>query len=322
MPLSRQQKASEILHKNIRCHKSVFPLCDVFLINSHGNPNEMLDLICSVQFIEMAQRYQDKVALVTGGSKGIGKGIVTVFVQHGAKVCFCARDEDVGKKLEKELNEKYPGSSFFVKCDVAKEEDIIKVVNSTVAKFGEIDCLVNNAGRHPPDQKIDDISAAELRSLYDTNVVSYFLFAKYALPSLRKTKGNIINLSSLVGSMGQPNAVPYVSTKGAIIAMTKAMAIDEAVNGVRVNCISPGNVWTPMWSKLANEAIDTNKATIDGAEAQLMGRYGSMEESGNLALYIAAEATFTTGVDFLLTGGAELSYGRKTRVQAQMPSTL
>ncbi|XP_039270324.2 L-fucose dehydrogenase-like [Styela clava] len=269
----------------------------------------------------MALRYKDKITLVTGGSKGIGKGIVTVFVQQGAKVCFCARDEDVGLKLENELKGKYPGSSFFVKCDVAKEEDIVKVVNATVAKFGEINCLVNNAGRHPPDQKIDDISAAELRSLYDTNVVSYFLFAKYALPSLRKTKGNIINLSSLVGSMGQPNAVPYVSTKGAIIAMTKAMAIDEAVYGVRVNCISPGSVWTPMWSKLANDAIDTYQTTLDGAEAQLMGRFGSLEESGSLALYIAAEATFTTGVDFLLTGGAELNYGRKTRVQAQMPST-
>jgi len=145
------------------------------------------------------------------------------------------------------------------------------------------------------------------------NVRTAFLMTKHALPHLRKTKGNIINLSSLVGAMAQLYGSTYVATKGAVTAFTKALAIDEAAHGVRVNSVSPGNIYTPLWQEAIAAAEDPQKCRADGDAAQLMGRMGTTEEVGKLCLFIAAEATFTTGVDHIISGGAELGYGRKSR---------
>lgn len=259
-------------------------------------------------------RYGDKVVIVTGGSKGIGRGIVKVFVENGAKVVFCARGVAAGQALEAELNRAGLGSCKFVPCDISKEEDIKRLISVTVEHYGQIDCLVNNAGWHPPHKPTDDTTADEFRDLLNLNLISYFLASKYALPHLRQRQGNIINLSSLVGSIGQKNAAPYVATKGAIIAMTKAMAVDESRYQVRVNCISPGNVMTPLWEELAGQTADTLATIKEGENAQLLGRMGTEAESGLAALYLAADATFCTGIDLLLSGGAELNYGYKSQV--------
>lgn len=258
-----------------------------------------------------ALRYKDKVTIVTGGSKGIGRGCVEVFVQNGSKVVFCSNEEADGKALETEINAKGPGEAFFFFCDVTKEEDVKNLINKTVERYGRIDCVINNAGGHPPHAAIDDISAEDFRKLVDLNVISYFMVAKYSLPHLRKTKGNIIQTSSVVGQNGQPGAVPYVTTKGGITAMTKAMAIDEAVHGVRVNAFSPSSIWTPMWESLANLSDDPEKARKRGEDFQLLGRMGTLEECGKLCLFLAADATFCTGIDVNLSGGSELNYGIK-----------
>ncbi|XP_038053506.1 17-beta-hydroxysteroid dehydrogenase 14-like [Patiria miniata] len=260
-------------------------------------------------------RYKDKVALVTGGSKGIGEGVVREFVKAGAKVAFCARGVEVGKALEDEVNKAGPGECFFIKCDVENEEEIKRTVEQTVEKYKRLDCLVNNAGWHPPEESIDDITVEHFKWLINFNLVSYFSFSKYALPHLRKNKGNIINMSSLVAKIGQKSAVPYVTTKGGIDAMTRAMAVDEAKYEVRVNSVSPGNVWTPLWEGLANASPNPEAMRTGGAEAQLIGRFGTLEESGKLCLFIAADATFCTGNDYLLSGGAELNYGCKTQMK-------
>ena len=137
------------------------------------------------------------------------------------------------------------GTAHFVRCDVSKEKEVRALVDGTFARFGRIDCLINNAGWHPPHRPIDDFSADDFRELLELNLVSVFVACQQALPYLRKTKGNIINMSSLVGSMGQIHATTYVATKGAITAFSKALAIDEAAHGVRVNSVAPGNIWTP-----------------------------------------------------------------------------
>ena len=121
--------------------------------------------------------------------------------------------------------------------------------------------------------------------------MSLFVACQQALPYLRKTKGNIINMSSLVGSMGQLHATTYVATKGAITAFTKALAIDEAAHGVRVNSVSPGNIWTPLWKQAVDASSDPAKTRADGDAAQLMGRMGTIEEAGRLCLFLASEAT-------------------------------
>ena len=257
--------------------------------------------------------YTDKVVLVTGASKGIGEGCVRVFVQAGAKVVFCARGERAGRALESGVNARGPGSALFLPCDVSKVEQVTGVVDETAKRYGRLDCLINNAGWHPPHKPIDDYAVQDFRDLLELNLVSMFAACQRALPYLRKTKGNIINMSSLVGSMGQLHATTYVATKGAITAFTKALAVDEAVHDVRVNAVSPGNVWTPLWQEAVDLAPDPKKCKADGEAAQLLGRMGTIEEAGKLCLFLAAEATFTTGVDHLLSGGAELAYGRKTR---------
>ncbi len=253
-------------------------------------------------------RYKSKVAVITGGSKGIGEGCARVFVEAGAKVVFCARNEREGRTLEGELNARGPGEAHFVRCDVSKPDEVEKLIDATVERHGRIDCLINNAGWHPPQKSIDAFSYEEFRDLFELNVVSTFAACKRALPHLRKVKGNIINMSSLVAVMGQSGASTYVATKGALTALTKALAIDEAAHGVRVNSVSPGNIYTPLWQEAIDAAADPDKCRTDGESAQLLGRMGTIEETGRLCLFIAADATFTTGVDHIQSGGAELGY--------------
>jgi len=143
-------------------------------------------------------------------------------------------------------------------------------------------------------------------------MVSVFTASKFALPHLRQTRGNIINMASLVATIGQRHATTYVATKGAVTAFTKALAVDEAPHGVRVNSVSPGNILTPLWQEGIDAAPDPEKHLSEGEAAQLIGRLGQAEEVGRLCLFIAAEATFTTGVDHIISGGAELGYGPKS----------
>jgi len=257
--------------------------------------------------------YADKIVLVTGASKGIGEGCVRVFAEAGARVVFCARGERAGRALESSVNTRGPGSALFLPCDVSKVEQVTGVVDETLKRYRRLDCLINNAGWHPPHRPIDGYTVQEFRDLLELNLVSMFVACQRALPHLRKAKGSIINMSSLVGSMGQLHATTYVATKGAITAFSKALAVDEAAHDVRVNCVSPGNVWTPLWQEAVDQAPDPKACKADGEAAQLLGRMRTIEEAGKLCLFLAAEATFTTGVDHILSGGAELAYGRKTR---------
>jgi NAD(P)-dependent dehydrogenase (short-subunit alcohol dehydrogenase family) len=261
-------------------------------------------------------RYTDKVVIVTGGSRGIGEGCARVFAEAGAVVVIASRDEGAGAALAAELNARGPeGAAHFVACDVTKAADLEHLVAETVRRAGRIDCLINNAGWHPPHKPIDDFSLEEFRELLELNLVSVFAACQLALPHLRRTRGNIINMSSLVARIGQLHGTTYVATKGAVTAFTKALAIDEAAHGVRVNSVSPSNVYTPLWQEAIALAPDPEQCRLEGEVAQLMGRMGGPEEVGRLCLFIAAEATFTTGVDHVISGGAELGYGRKDRVE-------
>lgn len=262
-------------------------------------------------------RYLNKIVVITGASRGIGKGCAQEFIKAGARVVLCSNDEAEGRTTCEELQSiaqaEQSGEACFVRCDVRRTEDIENLIQTTVYRYGGIDCLINNAGWHPPHRPIDDFSVADFRDLIDLNLISVFAACKYALPYLRQSKGNVINIASLVAAMGQHHATTYVATKGAVAAFTKALAIDEAANGVRVNSVSPGNIYTPLWQEAIDAAADPDQCRADGEAAQVMGRMGTVEEVGRLCLFIAAEATFTTGVDHLISGGAELGYGRKSR---------
>ncbi|XP_063109137.1 17-beta-hydroxysteroid dehydrogenase 14 isoform X2 [Cavia porcellus] len=238
-------------------------------------------------------RYAGKVVVVTGGGRGIGAGIVRAF-------------ESNARVLEQQL----PGT-VFVRSDVTREEDLQTLIAETIRLFGRLDCVVNNAGYHPVAQWPEDTSAQDFRQLLELNLLGYYSLTKLALPHLRKSQGNIINISSLVGAIGQTQALPYVATKGAVTAMTKALALDESKYGVRVNCISPGNIWTPLWEMLAASSPDPQATILEGVLAQPLGRMGQPAEVGAAAVFLASEATFCTGIELRLTGGAELGYGSK-----------
>jgi NAD(P)-dependent dehydrogenase (short-subunit alcohol dehydrogenase family) len=262
-------------------------------------------------------RYRDRVVLITGGSSGIGAGCARQFVRAGASVVICSNREaegaSVAAALQQVAEQQGAGDASFRFCDVRRTEAIRSLVEEIVSRRSRLDCLINNAGWHPPHKPIDEFSEDDLLDLIELNLLSVFTACKAALPHLRITKGNIINIASLVATIGQHYAVTYAATKGAITAFTKALAIDEAANGVRVNSVSPGNIYTPMWQEAIDAAPDPEKCLEDGLAAQVMGRMGTTEEVGRLCLYLAADATFTTGVDHVISGGAELGYGNKAR---------
>ena len=260
-------------------------------------------------------RYEDRVVIITGGSRGIGAGCARAFVEAGAVVLIADRNQQTGSALKNELSRTEAGSAYFIACDVTKGADIENLVTETIKRTGRIDCLINNAGWHPPHRPIDDFSAQEFRDLLELNLVSAFTACKLALPHLRETRGNIINMSSLVAQIGQLHAVTYAATKGAITAFTKALAIDEAAHGVRVNSVSPGNIDTPLLREVNNGSPDQPKHLENGSAAQVLGRLGTIDEVGRLCLYLAADAVFTTGVDYIISGGAELGYTQKSRIE-------
>ncbi|MCL4488850.1 MAG: SDR family oxidoreductase [Chloroflexi bacterium] len=257
----------------------------------------------------------DKVTLITGGSKGIGEGCARVFVAAGASVVVCARGRESGESLARELTRKGPGQCHFEPCDVSNPDDIRRVVDKTVELNGRLDCLINNAGQHPPHRPIDEFSIEDFSALLQLNLVSYFAACKFALPHLRKTRGSIINMGSIVGEFGQWNATTYCATKGGIQGLTKALAIEEAKHGVRVNAVLPGNIITQ--SRIDFEAKIKNRQEFhDAVESwQWMGRSGTSEETGYVCLFLASDAaSYVTGIDLLVSGGMELGQGPKVPI--------
>jgi len=255
----------------------------------------------------------ERVAIVTGGSKGIGEGCVRALCTAGGRVVICDIDAEAGTQLAQQLTSKGLGECHFESCDVRKPEDLKRAIDKTAERYGRLDCLVNNAGWHPPSLSIDDFSIADFMNLLQLNLVAVFAGCKLALPHLRKTHGSIINISSLVAVIGQEFATTYRASKGAVSAFTKALAIDEARFGVRVKVMLPWNIVTPMRHAGLAKAKDPQAVDNWLESTQWIGRSGTIDEAGQACLFLASDsASFITGVELILSGGAELGYGVKT----------
>jgi NAD(P)-dependent dehydrogenase (short-subunit alcohol dehydrogenase family) len=257
--------------------------------------------------------YTDKVILITGATKGMGAGCAGVFVDAGAKVMICGRDTKAGKTVAEKLTAKGPGECVFEKCDVSQAEEIRSLLERTIEHFGRLDCLFNNAGYHPPLGPIDDFTIEDVTSLLQTNFVSQVAACKYALPHLRETRGTIINMGSCTGVLGQEGGALYAGTKGAISAFTKSLAIEEARNGVRVNAVLPGNIYTESRSQLVKDLGEKGAEVDRWAEAnQPIGRSGTPEEVGQVVLFLATSASsYLTGIELMISSGIELGTGVK-----------
>jgi len=255
-------------------------------------------------------KLKDKVAIITGGSKGIGFGCAKVFMQHGARVVIYAIGREEGLSAEAELT-RTGGEAMFVEGDVRSEPGMRDLVARTVERFGRLDCIVNNAGWHPPAMTIDEISIEDFEGLLRLNLTSTFMGCKFALPELIKTRGSIINMSSEVALIGQAAAVSYVSSKAGQIGMTRALALDLAPQGVRVNAVCPAGVMTPLMEEWANTQYDA-KAALEMVDSwHPIGRMATSEEIGEVCAFLAsAEASFMTGQVLCPDGGAMLGYRR------------
>ena len=254
-----------------------------------------------------------KTVIITGGTMGIGQGCTRAFLAAGANAVICARGVENGEKTAAGFNMEYgDGRCTFIQCDVSSEDDVIRTVAKTSELFGRIDVLVNNAGYHPPYESIDGTTGDMFLELLKVNLYSMYIFSMHALPHLRKTRGNIVNMSSLVGTIGQRNSCRYVATKAGIIGLTKGMAIDEAQYGVRVNSLSPGCIDTPLGAEFSRLSGDPEReAEITRSFIQLK-RVGDIYEVGTACLFLASDmAKYITGADIPVSGGAELAYGIK-----------
>lgn len=254
----------------------------------------------------MGERYKDRVAIVTGGASGIGEGISRVFGQSGAKVVVFDIQAEKASKVCQEISDKGSGSAEFLLCDLLNEENIKSCIQKVADKYGRIDCVVNNAGWHPPGTLIDDVTSDDYTNLFKLNQLAPLLMSKYALPHLRKVQGNIINMSSYAGVGGQKEATCYSATKAAIIGMTKSLAIDEGKYKVRVNAISPGAIDTPLMQEWASGFPNPEQKMQEASSISILNTIGSIEDVGKLALYLAADADYVTGANYIISGGYEL----------------
>ena len=241
-----------------------------------------------------------KVALVTGGSRGIGFAIAKILSENGALVVITSKDSEKIKKAEAQIT-----NSFGITCDIKKKSEVQNVLNQTIEKFGKLDILVNNAGIFPKIKQLHEIDEEEWNEVLDVNLTGQFRFTKEAIPHLQKTSGCIINISSDAGLKAYQgfNADAYSASKAALIILTKCWALEYAKDKVRVNCICPGVVDTDMTKPF----MKTQKDKEFMNNEHPIGRIGQPEEVAKAIMYFASDdASWVTGAVLAVDGGESI----------------
>lgn len=265
-------------------------------------------------------RLQDKKVIITGASRGIGRVIAQYFAQEGASLVISSRDEKALQAVKTEIEKENTAARVYLKAaDMSRKDDIRSLVDFTVEQLGSVDVLVNNAGLpmfgcaiDDPDDFVED----RFNQIIDTNFKGYWYAARYIMPYMREQKsGNIINISSVRGHLGLANESVYCAVKGAINMFTKALAVEAAAYGVRVNTISPGAIQTEAkghWirSRYGKDAQqEYSRKFGDVFEQgmllnQPMNIIGQCEDVAHAAVFMASdEARFITGADLVIDGG-------------------
>lgn len=250
-----------------------------------------------------------KTAFVTGGAAGIGEAIVRRFVNEGCYTTFCDVDDEAGKQLEgvinADINHSFAPICLYVHCDVSKESEVKQTMDSVFENSKALDILVNNAALFTFG-KIEDVTEADWDSIFGTNVKGYCWTVKHSLPYLKKsTAASIVNLGSVSSFIAQPAFVPYNTCKGAILQLTRCLAMDLAEHNIRVNAVCPGGIHTAATERHAKSEGKTVEQVSKEMEAlQLIPRLGRPEEVANAVLFLASdEASFITGHPLMVDGG-------------------
>jgi NAD(P)-dependent dehydrogenase (short-subunit alcohol dehydrogenase family) len=244
-----------------------------------------------------------KVVLITGGTSGIGRATAVLLAKEGAAVVLTGRNQERGEEVAKAINND-GGEAMFIRSDVRLADDCRQAVEQTLERFGRIDVLFNNAGVFHP-KTVPECTVEEWDETIDTSLKGAFLMSKYVLPwMIERGSGSIIHTSSGWGILGGDRAAAYCAAKGGLVVMAKAMAIDHGRDGIRVNCVCPGDVDTPM---LADDAAKRGMLWEDylaGASDRPLGRIGTAEEIARAVLFLASDdSSFVTGEALVVDGG-------------------
>lgn len=242
-------------------------------------------------------------ALITGGASGIGKATALLFAKEGAAVSVADHDPTGGQETVRKI-EGQEGQAFFVATDVTRTEDCKKAVQQTVARFGGLDVLLNNAGIIIR-RSVVELEEADWDRVMDVNAKSVFLMSKFAIPAMRSSGGGtIINMSSGWGLVGGAKAAAYCASKGAVVLLTKAMAVDCGPDGIRVNCLCPGDTDTPLLRDEARQLGASESSFLADAARRPLGRVGSPQDIARAALFLASDASsYITGTTLVVDGG-------------------
>jgi NAD(P)-dependent dehydrogenase (short-subunit alcohol dehydrogenase family) len=244
-----------------------------------------------------------KRALITGGASGIGKATAMLFAREGAAISVVDLDEEGGSKVGCAIQEE-GGHAVFVAADVTLDSDCRRAVQQTVSELGGLDILFNNAGV-TRRATVVELTETEWDRVMAVNVKSIYLMSRYSVPVMADAGGGvIISTASGWGLVGGPRAAAYCASKGAVVLLTKAMAIDHGSQNIRVNCICPGDTDTPMLWDEARQLDQSTERFLTEATDRPLGRIGTPDEIAQAVLYLASDASsYVTGTALVVDGG-------------------
>lgn len=255
----------------------------------------------------MVRRFLNKVVLVTGASSGIGQAIALRFAQEGAIVGINYNKNRDGAEKTLEMVFAQGSEGMILRADVSVVREVDEMVSALIEKYGVIDVLVNNSGIGSPSSpdRVHEITEKDWDRVIEVNLKGYMLTAKAVLPHfIVRKKGSIVNIASIRGLLGSPMLTSYCASKGGVVLLTRAMALDYASHGIRVNCICPGFIETEMFRSYLSLQKDPNATRDKFAKMALLQRIGQPEEVASVCAFLASDAaSFITGVALPVDGG-------------------